>query len=135
MAIHVTAENEFRVGHATVIEGAAPEGTFVAVFEDDGDTGYFYALDVSANGNPIQDALHIYNVANVTDRDIPSVATIGWSADSKKVVLLINEYPHAVFDFEAKRGYSRTAFPPPAKNSAWGVQGHEWQDAAVGLFA
>jgi hypothetical protein len=46
MPIHITAEQKFIVGHPTTVEGAAPEGSFVAVFEDDQDTGYFYALDV-----------------------------------------------------------------------------------------
>jgi hypothetical protein len=135
MPIHITAEQEFIVGRQTTVEGAAPEGSFVAVFEDDQDTGYFYALDVSCEGNPIQDALQIYNVVNVTDRDKPSVVKIGWSVDSQKVALLINGHPHAVFDFQSKRGYCRTGFPPPATNSAWAIHGHEWDDNAVGLFA
>ena len=103
MAIHVVAEQEFLVGQATVLEGAAPEGHFVAVFEDDGETGYFYALDMSVKQQPIQDAVHIYNVDNVSDRGIPSTVKIGWSTDSTKAVLLINGDPHAVFDFQARQ--------------------------------
>ena len=135
MPIHVTAEAELIVGTPVVVEGPAPERSYVAVFEDDQDTGYFYALDVSTKGNPIQNALHIYNVAQVTDKDKPSVVKIGWSNDSRKVVLLINGYPHAVFDFEAKRGYCRTGFPPPAPDSGWASHTHEWQDTAIDLFA
>jgi hypothetical protein len=135
MPIQVTAEHQFSVGTTTTVEGAAPDGPFVAVFEDDEDTGYFYALDTSGSGNPIQDALHIYNVANVTDRDKPSVVKIGWSSDSKKVVLLINGYPHAVFDFEVKQGYCRTGFPPSAMAGGWSPQGHKWAEAAIQLFA
>lgn len=135
MAIHITAEEEILIGQPSVVEAAAPEGTYVAVFEDDKDTGYFYALDVSCPDNPIQDALHIYNVANVTDRDKPSVVKIGWSVDSLKVVLLINGYPHAVFDFESKRGFCRSGFPPPAQDGAWPAFGHEWSDSAVEFFS
>lgn len=135
MAIHVVAEKEFLVGDPTVIEGAAPNGPFVAVFEDDGDTGYFYALDRSMEGHPFQDAVHIYNTANVDDREKPVVATIGWSMDNKKVVLLINEYPHAIFDFEEKRGYCRTGFPPPNLDGKWSIGGHSWSDSAIQLFA
>ena len=135
MPITLTAESELLVGTALVVEAQAPEQPFVAVFEDDGDTGYFYAVDPSADDNPIQDALHIYNAADVADRETPSEVKIGWSQDSKKVVLLINDYPHAIFDFEAKRGYCRTGFPPAPENTPWGRHGHEWSDAAVELFA
>lgn len=135
MPITITAESELIVGTALVVEAQAPQEPFVALFEDDGDTGYFYALDTSAAGNPIQDALHIYNAANVTDRQRPSAIEIGWSQDSRKVVLLINGYPHAIFDFEAKRGYCRTGFPPAPDDSPWGLHGHAWSDAAVELFA
>lgn len=135
MPIHVTAEQQLLVGESLVIEGAAPEGHYVAVFEDDGDTGCFYAVEASCDGNPIQDALHIYNVANITDRGKPSLVKIAWSADSLKTVLLINGYPHAIFDFEAKRGYCRSGFPPPSPNSAWSNHGHEWSESAVELFA
>ncbi|WP_369915925.1 DUF2251 domain-containing protein [Xanthomonas sp. NCPPB 3005] len=135
MPITLTAESELLVGTALVVEAQAPEEPFVAVFEDDGDTGYFYAVDPSADDNPIQNALHIYNAADVADRETPSEVKIGWSQDSKKVVLLINGYPHAIFDFEAKRGYCRTGFPPAPENSPWGLHGHAWSDAAVDLFA
>lgn len=135
MPIHVTGVGELSVGVAATVEGAAPNGPFIAVFEDDESTGYFYALDTSAEGNPIQDALHIYNVSNASDGQKPSVVTIGWSNDSKKVALLINGYLHAVFDFEAKRGYCRTGFPPPAMLDGWSVQGHQWTEDAIQLFA
>lgn len=135
MPITVTAESELIVGTPLVVEAQAPQEPFVAVFEDDGDTGYFYALDTSADDNPIEDALHIYNAADVADKEEPSEVKIGWSQDSRKVVLLINGYPHAVLDFEAKRGYCRTGFPPPVEDSPWGVHGHAWNDAAVELFA
>ena len=135
MPITVTAENELIVGTPLVLEGQAPNKPFIAVFEDDCDTGYFYALDTSKDDNPIQDALHIYDVANITDKGIPSSVKIGWSQDCKKVVLLINNYPHAIFDFEAKRGYCRTGFPPSANGSPWSPNGHEWSDVAINLFA
>ncbi|MCA6215075.1 DUF2251 domain-containing protein [Ideonella sp. B7] len=135
MPVHVTAEQQLLVGTPLVVEGAAPEGRYVAVFEDDGETGYFYALDPSDEGNAIQDVLHIYNVASVTDRAMPSLVKIAWSVDSLRTVLLINGHPHAVFDFESKRGYCRSGFPPPSPNSAWASHNHEWVESAVELFA
>jgi hypothetical protein len=135
MPIQITAEQELLVGKPTVVEGAAPKGSFVAVFEDDETTGYFYALDRSYGDQPIQDALQIYDVAQVTDREKPSIVKIGWSLDSQKVALLINGHPHAVFDFSSKQGYCRTGFPPPAQDGDWGKQGHEWREVAIELFA
>lgn len=50
MTILVTAQTQFIVGEAMVIKSLAPDGILAAVFEDDGNTGYFYALDESAEG-------------------------------------------------------------------------------------
>jgi hypothetical protein len=132
MPVNVVAKQEITVGTDQFVEGAALGGPFVVVFEDDGDTGYFYALDRSQSGQPIQDAMHIYNVANVTDKHLPSIVELGWSSDNQKAVLLINGYAHAIFDFSAKRGYCRTGFPPPSASSGW--QGHDWDDSASKLF-
>ncbi|WP_432210071.1 DUF2251 domain-containing protein [Marinobacter alkaliphilus] len=128
----IYAETDFTVGEETILESGSPENSFMVVFEDDGDTGYLYGLDRSREGNPILDALHIYNVANVTDKHLPSKAQIVWSGDGNKSLLLINGYPHAAFDFAAKRGYCRTNFPPPDKK--WTKYSHEWSDEVLELF-
>jgi hypothetical protein len=133
MPVNVVAKQKITVGTEDFVEGAAPDGSLAVVFEDDGDTGYFYALDKSQSSQPIQDAMHIYNVANVTDKNLPSIVELGWSSDAHKAVLLINDYAHAIFDFSAKRGYCRTGFPPPSESSGW--QGHDWDDSAFKLFA
>jgi hypothetical protein len=125
----------FFPGKPTVVDSTSPAGRWAAVFEDDGGTGYLYALDLSAQEkgeNPIQEALHIYNVRNVIDRDRGSVAGIVWSDDGQKACLLINEYPHAIVDFAAKRAYCRTNFPPPGK---WKDHDFCWDDGVLGYFA
>lgn len=134
MPIYLAAETTLHVGTPLVVEAPAEEGAYAVVFEDDEDTGYFYAMDTSDDGNPIQDALHIYNSSAVSDRNLPSTVKIGWSTDHKKAVLLINDYPHAIFDFESKQGYCRNGFPEPADNG-WSVNGHDWSDDALNLFA
>jgi hypothetical protein len=133
MAVKLVAEQQIRVGEPAVIQGASPTPPLVVVFEDDGETGYFYALDTSRADNPIVDSLHIYDVANVFDRHLPSTVEIVWSQDDRKAALLINKYPHAIFDFTARRGYCRSGFPPPAANG-WTQHGHEWEDSAQELF-
>ena len=134
MAAKQVAEQDIQVGKEVVVEGPSPTPPFAAVFEDDGETGYFYALDTTRTENPIVDALHIYDVESVTDRHLPSKVQIVWSMDDRKAALLINDYPHAVFDFTAKRGYCRSGFPPPSEDG-WSAQGHEWDDSVLDLFA
>lgn len=133
MPAKVIAEQEIHVGTPMAIEGASPAPPFVAVFEDDGDTGYFYALDILRADNPVLDALHIYNVKAVKDRNLSSLVQIVWSNDNQKAALLINKHPHAVFDFKAHRGYCRTGFPTPIKGS-WTQHGHDWDDKAMEFF-
>ena len=123
-------EEVFTVGKPVLLESNSPEEPFGVFFEDEGDTGYFYALNMKLD-QPIVDALHIYNVANVTDKDIPSKVQIAWSNDGLKAALLINDYIHAVFDFESQRGYCRTGFPPI---DDWSKQGHDWSETAIELF-
>lgn len=133
MTILVTMQAQLVVGEAQVIKSLAPEGMLAAVFEDDGETGYFYALDESVAVNPIQDAVHIYDAEDISDGHIPSDVKIGWSEDSQKCVLLINGYPHGAFDFVGKNGYCRSGFPPPI-NEVWSASGHEWSDAVDDFF-
>jgi hypothetical protein len=120
------------VGTSSVIEAPSTKARFVVVFEDDGETGYFYGLDPSLGDEPILDALHIYNVESVKDRDRPSTLQIAWSPSGEHAALLINSHPHAVFDFAGKRGYCRTGFPAP--NRDWTSYSHEWDDAALRFF-
>ena len=56
-------ERSFNPGTLTVLESPGPRAPHKVVFEDDGATGYFYALDVSrTDDSQIVDALRIYDV-------------------------------------------------------------------------
>jgi len=132
MPTELVAEKVITVGTPVVIEGASPAGRFRIVFEDDGETGYLYGLDFEQRDNPIVDALHIYNVTNVADRSSPSNVQLIWSSNGSRAALFINDYAHAVFDFEAQRGYCRTGFPPPGPN--WSPEGHSWDDKVLNWF-
>lgn len=127
----LVAEGEFSIGDI-FLEAPSPHMDYCVIYEDDGETGYFYALDLKNQEDPILDALHIYNVEDVEDSDLPSLFQIVWSADGLKAGLFINEYPHAVFDFEAKRGYCRTNYPPP--NTDFTEHSHEWSDDCLQWF-
>jgi hypothetical protein len=126
-------EHTFQVGSDVFVAEDAPGGRYSAFFEDDGETGYFYAVDLGKPNNTILDAVHIYNVAKVLDRDRPSTLTIVWSEDGSKCALLINGHAHAAFDFAAKRGYCRTNFPNFANEAegSWSKSDHGWSDDAV----
>ena len=108
-------DQTFTVGQDTFIDSTAENGNAV-VFEDNEETGYFYAVDINDDSN-ILDALHIYNVADVIDKDKTSTIRILWTTDFMKAVLSINNYYHAIFDFKAKAGYCRNGFPN--SNSSW----------------
>lgn len=128
----LVAEQEFQPGQAVTIMGPSPSTPYSAVFEDDGDTAYFYGLDSRQAEQPILDALHVYNVKDVRDKGRQSLAQVVWSADGLRVALFINDYPHAAFDFVKKRGYCRTGFPPPA--ATFSAEGHEWSDDILRFF-
>jgi hypothetical protein len=126
-------EQTFQPGDNAFAASDSSDGHYSAFFEDDGDTGYFYAMDLTRSENKILDAVHIYNVANIIDRDRPSTLLIVWSEDGLKCALLINDYPHAVFDFDAQRGYCRTNYPnfPETAYGCWSSSDHSWKDDAV----
>jgi hypothetical protein len=90
-------------------------------------------LDLSRTPDMILDAVHIYNVADVVDRDKPSQVSIVWSVDGMKCALLINNYAHAAFDFLAKRGYCRTNFPnfKNSSDGSWIRTDHAWSEEAI----
>lgn len=113
--IKVYEEQHFKVGEDTFIDCTA-ENNCAVIFEDNEETGYFYAIDRN-KGMDILDALHIYDVADVKDKEKTSIIKILWTEDLSKAFLSINDYYHAVFDFQNKAGYCRNGFP--SSNGKW----------------
>lgn len=132
MPVLIDKKAVFKPGVATWVGSRAAQGPYAAVFEDDGETAYFYASHGLDGGVDIQDAVHIYDVVSLTDKTSAAVIEIGWSPAGTQAVLMINDHPHAVFDFEAKKGWCRTDFPP--SNGEWSVDGHAWDDGALRFF-
>ncbi len=109
--MHLGPEEKITVGTPdTVVDSTAAGGEHSVVFEDDGATGYFYAVRPGAELE-ILDALHVYDVANVADRRIPVKVQIVWDEAWTAALLLINGYGHALYDFQRAAGFCRTAFP------------------------
>lgn len=122
-------EQVINVGEDTFIDSTSENGNAV-VFEDNCETGYFYAVDRRNNKLKVLDGLHIYNVANVADKHKPSIMKILWSQDLTKAFLSINDYYHAVFDFQSHAGYCRSGFPETT-NPWTKVKERELTDALI----
>ena len=135
MSLRIVAKESLRVGQPLVVDADSPIGRYATVFEDDGDAGCFYAVDTDVeDGNPVQDALLVYLAADVTDADLASTLEIGWSKDGLKALLLINDVPHAAFDFEKRQGWCLTGLPEAAVNKAWSKGPRAWSEDVEALF-
>jgi hypothetical protein len=108
--VTLALEKTFTVGQDAFFDSISPTSSFGVTFEDDLNTGYFYAVDTEPELR-ILDALHIYNVADVVDKDKTCNLQIVWSDDGQVASLLISNYCHALFDFKARAGYCRNGFP------------------------
>lgn len=131
MSADVCLNEMITIGNPITLECRSPKTNFAVVFEDDGETGYFYGLNPENNEQPILDALHIYNVKDILDKDISVNVEIVWTDDGLKACLRINRFPHAIFDFESRKAFCRTNFPPPDRRF---TNSHKWKDEALELF-
>lgn len=115
-------------GTPSVLE-SFPEGSnFGSVFEDDGNTGYFYGLQ-SDNRQPIVlDALHVYEVGRDVDQDQLVRIAIRWSEDASKTALLMDGRVQAAFDFANRRAVCRSDFPPADGRF---TSTHHWDDSVL----
>ena len=109
------AELKFLVGTPdTFLDTVNTADSAGVIFQDDGTTGYFYAIRPAAE-LLLLDALHVYDVADVADQEKPVTAQLFWNAEETAAALIINGYCHALYDFERQAGFCRTAFPPKAE--------------------
>ena len=116
---YLLQEQAINIGEDTFVDSRASENSYAVVFEDDTETGYFYALEITGEKEEqrILDALHIYNVDEIDEAERKAMLRILWSKDWQRCALIINNYCHAVFDFKHQGGYNRNEFPPP--NDFW----------------
>ena len=123
----------FRPGTESWIASDSPSTSFSAVFEDDRETGYFYAYDRENQDHPILDGVLIYEATDALNASRESVAEITWSRDGWKSGLWINGELQAVIDFTRKTTYCRSNFPAP--RGAWKAPSREpWHESLVELL-
>ncbi len=135
MPLTIVARESLRVGQPLVVDADSPIGRYAVVFEDDGEIGSFHAVDTDVeDGNPVRDALLVYVAADVTDAELASTLEIGWSADGLKALLLINDLPHAAFDFSTRQGWCLSGLPEAAADKGWSKAPRAWSDAVEALF-
>ena len=107
---HPASHQTFRSGRNVFVVNDSPAGPYSAFFDDDGEAGYFYAVDLTSD-DLILDVLPVYDLRSPGGPKRPASLSIVWSPDGQKCALLINGTPHAAFDFAAQRGYSRARMP------------------------
>ncbi|RAK66631.1 DUF2251 domain-containing protein [Hymenobacter edaphi] len=118
-----TTEAQFLIGQPApgadnyLLSSVAAHGGYEMMFEDDGTTGYVYAIG-NKPGPELLDALHIYNVPDVADRHRPVAASLIWNEAEDAAAFVLNGYCHALYDFRQQVGFCRTGFPPPRQPQA-----------------
>jgi len=126
------AQQTFQPGRNVFVVNDSPCGPYSAFFDDDGEAGYFYAVDLTSD-TLILDVVPVYEAAGVSEPDRKSSLSIVWSADGRKCALLIDGSPQAAFDFGAQRGFSRAGEPMTFRQNrgSWPRSDHRWSEAAV----
>jgi hypothetical protein len=131
-----SVERVITIGSGFSIYSISPSQEFAVIFEDDTDSAYLYAVSAHQSDREILDLMNIYTVGHVSDIRATCTARVSWSEDAWKAILVIDGYPHAVFNFLEKRGYCRTNYPNVSSNepSSWHSEDHGWQDAVLSWF-
>jgi hypothetical protein len=111
--------------HKCAFKGAG----FGVIFEDDGETGLFFAADEKLLD--VYDALLIYN-ANTPDQLKPGEAAyVLWNRGLMKAGLYYRGRFQAVIDFANRISCCRTGLPAAPKPDGWCLSPHTWDDAML----
>lgn len=119
----------FTPGNA-FLSSNSPQVPWTVVFEDEGVSGYAYACDRSheAQDEAILDAVLIYNVGSLQERDKERIAAIQWSHDGLQAVLYLDGTPQALMDFAVGESCCRLNFPNfmESQGDPWRKSTHAW---------
>ncbi|MFC4322021.1 DUF2251 domain-containing protein [Litchfieldia salsa] len=108
-----------------VVDSLSPDGKWLCVFEDDGETGYLYfcPMDTAGEMQGIADALWIYNQISPSIFECEKVHII-WSEDSLKAILIVDGEGWGMFDLSRRRKLSA----PRIDNSIVSIPLETWND-------
>jgi hypothetical protein len=127
----------FKPGDA-FLSSDSPAVPWTAVFEDEGESGYFYACDRSqqTQEHSIMDAMLVYNISSFKEPDREYIASVQWSRDGQQCVLYIDGSAQALIDFARKLSFCRTNFPNFLEQSGeiWRKNSHAWDEEAIQRF-
>jgi hypothetical protein len=131
---YLLKNQEIVIGQGAFIESNSLENNFVVIFEDDGDTGYFYGAERNALTAELRilDMLHVYDVGSIAEGERKATLSIIWSPGWMQCALVINSYCHALFDFAGQGGYNRNQFPPPS--DIWTLHERKLTDELIAGF-
>jgi len=99
---------------------------FGVVFEDDGETGYFYA---TTEDFEILDALHLYDNGHPSSPKLGETVYFVWRPSLVKAGIFYQEVFQAIVDFKNRIACCRSGFPP--KFGSWCTSSHDWDDKLV----
>jgi len=92
--LHLTLEDQLFLGQPKQVGTHSTVHDHLAVmFEDDGETGYFYALDMRQNAQPVVDCLHVYNVDNTRNHHEARKLEICWDESGYLACYNTNKHP------------------------------------------
>jgi hypothetical protein len=130
---YLLKDQKIIIGRETFIESVSSENNYEIIFEDDTETGYFYSAERNKNTNELRilDMLLVYDVESINESERNATLNIIWSTDWMRCGLVLNNYCHAVFDFENEGGYNRHEFPVPV---LWTKHERKLTDEMVASF-
>ena len=123
--VRITPTEEVVLKTSSSVSGHA------CVFEDDGTTGYLYALKPAENGDaigPIADAVLVYQYTEGNPRQHSAELQFQWTDSGSCCGLVLDGHLYALFDFDTQTGFSISGFPPASETGGW-ARSKEMADA------
>jgi hypothetical protein len=135
------SKSVWRAGAPAAIESESPRGDAALVLEDDGETGYLYAIDREQNARSIAgnrtyrivNAVHLYNVTESLRK--PQMVELIWTKDGRSGAAKIGGEIQAVIDFGARRSWCRSGFGNRPNESEGWSDSFTWEEAVIHRFA
>lgn len=123
--VRITPTEEVVLKTSSSVSGHA------CIFEDDGTTGYLYALKSAENGDaigPIADAVLVYKYTKGNPRQQSAELQFQWTDSGRCCGLVLDGHLYALFDFDTQIGFNISGFPPASKTDGW-ARSKEMADA------